>query len=260
MPKPKAAIAPMATGPNNALSVPKTEEETESQAIARKLLAPDFRHAMATGQLLKTRLAGLPNAPGSGDFADAINARCDKAAKGDLKFASRMLAAQASTLDAIFAEMAQRMAENMGGSLAATEIYARIAMKAQANSRAALEALAKLHQPREQTVRHVHVNEGGQAVIADQFHHHTGGQENGKPIEQPHATGSAGECLALPGPDPRGTSCQSPAVRGQKRCRMHGGKGSGAPDGNRNAWKHGGRSAETRKVMAAVRKLAAMLE
>lgn len=35
-------------------------------------------------------------------------------------------------------------------------------------------------------------------------------------------------------------ACRSPAVRGKKRCRMHGGaKGSGAPKANRNARKHG---------------------
>lgn len=61
----------------------------------------------------------------------------------------------------------------------ATETYARIAMKAQAQSRATLETLAKLHQPREQTVRHVHVNDGGQAVIADQLHHHGGAAKCG---------------------------------------------------------------------------------
>ena len=37
-----------------------------------------------------------------------------------------------------------------------------------------------------------------------------------------------------------GKACQSPAVKGKKRCRMHGGaEGSGAPKGNRNALKHG---------------------
>lgn len=36
-----------------------------------------------------------------------------------------------------------------------------------------------------------------------------------------------------------GAPCRSPAVRGSKRCRMHGGKGSGAPKGNLNALKHG---------------------
>jgi hypothetical protein len=34
--------------------------------------------------------------------------------------------------------------------------------------------------------------------------------------------------------------CKSPAVRGKRRCRMHGGApGSGAPRGNQNALKHG---------------------
>ena len=38
-----------------------------------------------------------------------------------------------------------------------------------------------------------------------------------------------------------GGACQSPAVAGKRRCRMHGGaKGSGAPQGNQNALKHGG--------------------
>jgi uncharacterized protein YjcR len=37
-----------------------------------------------------------------------------------------------------------------------------------------------------------------------------------------------------------GKSCRSPAVHGNKRCRMHGGApGSGAPIGNQNALKHG---------------------
>jgi glucans biosynthesis protein len=37
-----------------------------------------------------------------------------------------------------------------------------------------------------------------------------------------------------------GTPCRAPAVRGKKRCRMHGGAlGSGAPKDNQNALKHG---------------------
>jgi hypothetical protein len=37
-----------------------------------------------------------------------------------------------------------------------------------------------------------------------------------------------------------GHACMSPAVGGSNRCRMHGGApGSGAPLGNRNAFKHG---------------------
>ena len=37
-----------------------------------------------------------------------------------------------------------------------------------------------------------------------------------------------------------GSPCRSPAVHGKQRCRMHGGAhGSGAPQGNQNALKHG---------------------
>lgn len=36
----------------------------------------------------------------------------------------------------------------------------------------------------------------------------------------------------------RGGACQVPAMK-NGRCRMHGGASSGAPYGNKNAWKHG---------------------
>ncbi len=101
----------------------------------------------------------------------------------------------------MFTELARRAALNMGQNMDATERYARLAFKAQANSRATIDALTKLHQPREQTVRHVHVNEGGQAIVANQFHHHAGGMANVESVKQSHATGTAGQRAALLGPD-----------------------------------------------------------
>ena len=101
----------------------------------------------------------------------------------------------------MFAELARRAANNMGEYMDATERYGRLALKAQANCRATLEALAKLHQPREQTVRHVHVNEGGQAIVADKLNYNGGGDQNGKAVEQSHATGTVSEHAALPCPD-----------------------------------------------------------
>ncbi len=45
-----------------------------------------------------------------------------------------------------------------------------------------------------------------------------------------------------------GTMCKSPAVKGNNRCRMHGGaRGSGAPNGNQNAIKHGHTTREAKK-------------
>ena len=119
-----------------------------------------------------------------------------------------MLTAQAHTLDAMFAEFARRASINMAEYLNASESYGRLALKAQANCRATLEALMKLHQPREQIVKHVHVNEGGQAVVADHFH--TGGRENGKSNEQSHANGRVPARRAA-GPDPEGNGVPIPS-------------------------------------------------
>ena len=51
-----------------------------------------------------------------------------------------------------------------------------------------------------------------------------------------------------------GKLCNSPAVSGKKRCRMHGGApGSGAPKGNKNALKHGFYTREAREERQALR-------
>ena len=56
---------------------------------------------------------------------------------------------------------------------------------------------------------------------------------------EPSRLRQAPRCLAQ---TRRGTPCQSPAVAGKTRCRMHGGAaGSGAPKGKRNGkYRHGG--------------------
>ena len=46
-----------------------------------------------------------------------------------------------------------------------------------------------------------------------------------------------------------GAPCQTPAVKGKRRCRMHGGNSPGAPKGNKNAFKLG---IYTAKAIAAV--------
>jgi uncharacterized protein YjcR len=51
-----------------------------------------------------------------------------------------------------------------------------------------------------------------------------------------------------------GAPCKSPAMP-NGRCRMHGGTSKGAPKGNKNAYKHGQRSAAAiveRKAIAAL--------
>lgn len=201
--------------PNNALTVEQTPDETGAQAMARKLLEPQFRHALSASAFAGKALGGSLEAPGLMDYVTHVQKATGKAEAGDLAIASRMLAAQAITLDSMFTELARRAALNMGEYINAAERYGRLALKAQSNCRTTLEALAKLHQPREQTVRHVHVNDGGQAVIADQFHHHPGGKENDKSDKQSHATGATGAIATLPCPDPFGNGVPIPGGEGQ---------------------------------------------
>src|SRR3546814_12316427 len=111
--------------------------------------------------------------------------------------------------------MARRSGNNMGHYPDAADRYMRLALKAQAACRSTLEALARLHQPREQTVKHVHVNEGGQAVVADHFHQHTGDRENGTSVKQSDAPGSAGTIAALPSPYPLAHGVPIPSRSGE---------------------------------------------
>ena len=183
--------------------------ETEAETLTRILTEPFWRHGIVASGIVDKSLGGVPGSPKFADYGLALQRKAETAVTGELKFATEILTAQANSLDAMFAEFARRAALNMGDYINATESYSRIALKAQANCRATLEALIKLHQPREQTVKHVHVNEGAQAVVADHFH--AGGQENGKSIKQSHAAAAAGECPALPGPNPDGVGVPIPS-------------------------------------------------
>jgi hypothetical protein len=101
-------------------------------------------------------------------------------------------------------------------------------------------------------VERVTVEAGGQAIVGAVARE--GGGSGPGSDGRPHAPAALAH---EPGVPLRGGSpCRSPAVRGRRRCRMHGGAaGSGARAGNRNALRHGGRTAEAQ----ALRRLASGL-
>ena len=182
------------------LDVEGQTEKSKERNLADVSLDP-AASGMAAARLF---IAGSFGERDSTELYLSLSDKGNAAASGDLTHYKIMLAAQADTLNSVFTELARRAALNMGEYISATEIYMRLALKAQAQCKANIEALDRLSNGRVQTVRHVHVNEGGQAVIADEFHHHTGGHKNGKSNEQPHATGTAGKSPALSGQDPIG--------------------------------------------------------
>jgi hypothetical protein len=115
------------------------------------------------------------------------------------------------------------------------------------------------------TVEHVHVHQGGQAIVGAVT------QGGGAPIENrkdnpmhhgPSRMNQAPRCHAR---TRSGNPCRSPAVRGRHRCRMHGGAfGSGAPMGNQNARRHGRYTreaiAERQLIRALLRETRDLLE
>ena len=202
-----------ATG-KNTLEVRAEEGADRDKLLAKVALGPGARHASTASSYAASLFGDKHQAPITASTA-VIGETMAAARKGDKAMPSDMLAAQAVVLDTMFTELARRSAANMGQHIDAADRYMRLALKAQANCRATLEALGKLHQPREQTVKHVHVNEGGQAIVADHIHQHTGGRENGKSNEQSQATGPAGASPALLGTDPQGNGVPIPGGEGQ---------------------------------------------
>ena len=162
-------------GGPNPLELVKREGENNGRTLARTLLDPVSRHASLSSAYADQVFGGDVQASIT-ETASLLGDELNRTVGGDMTMATRILASQAISLDAIFTELARRSSANMGQHFEGMERYMRLALKAQSASRSTLEALARLHQPREQTVRHVHVNDGGQAVIADQFHHHGGGK------------------------------------------------------------------------------------
>lgn len=183
-----------------------TDREKE---IAAVLLAP----SNSTAPILELLSRGEWGPQSMVAFSDVLWNEARTAGGGDLKTQREMLVSQSFALHSLFTELTRRAALNLGESLGAVETYARLALKAQAQSRATVEALERLVNGREQTVRHVHVNQGGQAIVADQFHHHTGGAENEKSLDQPHAQGARGS--ALPRPNALGDSLPVSSDKGK---------------------------------------------
>ena len=83
-----------------------------------------------------------------GGLIESLTEQIGISAEGDLGRPEAMLIAQAHSLDAIFNNLARRASLNMDEYLPTCETYLKLALKAQAQCRATLEALVELKQPR----------------------------------------------------------------------------------------------------------------
>ena len=160
--------------------------DTRSQALAK----------LATTSTLSAFT--LKNYAGAGDDLEVpdlvteMKKAGDEAVAGDMGRVERMLANQLITLDAIFNNMAQRSYKQ--DTYKGIEVLMRLALKAQAQSRATAEALAVIKNPmpyiRQANIAHGHqqVNNGSVTGQLTRAHAHAGNSsiEPNKLLEADH--------------------------------------------------------------------------
>ena len=160
--KPKAAST-------NQIQIAGKPNETEEEGVSRAATMPSVSAAVTISAYSKkygkhATIKGL---------MPAVREQINAVQAGDLTRAEAMLIAQAHSLDAIFNELAQRAAANIGEYMNAVDIYLRLALKAQGQCRATLETLAEIKFPKSATFvrqQNVGINQqvnNGESMVND---------------------------------------------------------------------------------------------
>ena len=126
----------------NALRLSKKEGVEEALSIARAVLRPTVQSA-STLKMYEQKFGEL----GLTELVDALSEQTDMAVSGNSDGAVAMLTSQAHTLDAIFNNLAQRAALNLGEYLETVETYLKLAMRAQSQCRSTWEAVSNIKNP-----------------------------------------------------------------------------------------------------------------
>lgn len=123
-----------------ALRIAQEPTESSAEAMAHASLRPTVQAALtlrnynsAFGELSISTLV------------EDLGVQCQLASRGNLARAEAMLVAQAHSLDAIFHKLARKASQSE--YLNQLEVYLRLALKAQSQSRATLETLAEIKNP-----------------------------------------------------------------------------------------------------------------
>ena len=151
------------------LPLPKSRQleiQTAAGKSKERLMADVITSGVATNAITASRFVNVEVGEVSltemvasiRDLGDAIN-------RGDLTRCEAMLGAQAVALNAMFAELARRATLQFGSYPETMERYMRLALKAQAQSRATVETLAAMKNPPVVFARQANINHGGQQQV-----------------------------------------------------------------------------------------------
>jgi len=144
-----------------AIPVVTSGPEDRQAAVVATVTRPTTQSAMTLMNLAESEKLELD----MGSLMAELSQQVAAVRKDDMGRPEEMLTAQAYTLDALFNTLTRRSLMNMGEHLEATEQYMRLALRAQAQSRSTLEALAEIKNPRNVAfVKQANVAHGPQQV------------------------------------------------------------------------------------------------
>jgi len=129
--------------PANAISIKRLPDESEARAVAHAAMRPALTAALTIARINREPFPDLS----LNDLVDELSSQCKELSAGNLGRAEALLTTQAHTLDAIFNHLARRAILNMAEYMNATDVYLRLALKAQSQCRSTIEALAEIKSP-----------------------------------------------------------------------------------------------------------------
>jgi hypothetical protein len=151
--------APVLTGRKQTTSLGLLRQEGRETMSSQLCVAEGFKdekqHAAELAMLGKvdnavTAMNFASHLQGKQDLTECVQVLHDTSERinrGDLSSCEALLSSQAFALNAMFNELARRAAMNMGTYLETTEVYMRMALRAQNQCRATLETLAAIKNP-----------------------------------------------------------------------------------------------------------------
>jgi hypothetical protein len=142
------------------LPVELSQGQTEAQAIARATVSPAINVALVTEAYQGHVLGNDFDLP---ELVDSLKASMSKSNAGDLSELENMLVGQATALQTMFVSLARRaQGQQYQKNL---EVFLGLALKAQAQSRATIQAIVDLKYPRQATfVKQANIANGPQQV------------------------------------------------------------------------------------------------
>ena len=152
--------APAKTGVTNTLKIAAEKDKSESRQFAEVSLSSITLNAVTARKFSQYSMGEI-------DITESIKVVKDKAFKvnaGDTTALEATLTAQATALDTIFNELARRAAANMGEYIHTTEIYMRLALKAQAQCARTIEVIAAMKNPPVIFAKQANIAQGNQQV------------------------------------------------------------------------------------------------